>query len=104
MAKAKRTITRKTIKPGKDITASMAEDFRQSLRKFLDQGVVEMTIDLTGVKMIDSVGLGILIATHNSLENVGGSLSITNVSQNIYNLFNTMRLDQHFEVKTETAH
>lgn len=101
MAKAKRKITRKTIKPGMDITASMAEDFRKDLRKFLNQGVVELTIDLTGVKMIDSVGLGVLIATHNSLENAGGSLSIKNASQNIYSLFNTMRLDQHFEVKVE---
>jgi len=103
MAKAKRKITRKTIKPGKDITASMAEDFRQVLRKFLEQGVVEMTIDLTGVKMIDSVGLGVLIATYNSLGKIGGSLFIKNASRNIYNLFNTMRLDQHFEVRMAAA-
>ena len=98
MAKAKRKITRKTVKPGKDITASIAEDFRRDLLKLIEQGVIELTIDLSNVNMIDSVGLGVLIATHNSLENKGGSLAIINASRNIYALFNTMRLDQHFEV------
>ena len=98
MAKAKKKITKKTIKPGKDIIASMADDLRQKLLKLINQGIIELTIDLTGAEMVDSVGLGVLIATHNSLENVGGSLIVKNVSPNVYNLFNTMRLDQHFKV------
>jgi anti-anti-sigma factor len=98
MAKAKRQITRKTVKPGKDITASMAEDFRKDLLKLIEKGFVELTIDFSSVNMIDSVGLGVLIATHNSLKNKGGSLIIKNASRNIYTLLNTMRLDQHFEV------
>lgn len=98
MTKAKRKITKKTIKPGKDITASIADALRQKLLNHIENGIVELTIDLKGTEMVDSVGLGVLIATHNSLENVGGSLTVKNVSPNVYNLFNTMRLDQHFKV------
>ena len=99
MVKAKRKSMKKTIKPGKDVVASMVEDFRKKLLDFMKDGIKDLTIDLTGVKMVDSMGLGVLIATHNSLEDVGGRLKIKNVSEDIYNLFRTMRLDQHFEVK-----
>jgi anti-sigma B factor antagonist len=100
MVKARKRTTKKTIKPNKDIIAPMAEDFRKKLLTLLEQGIVDLTIDLAGAETVDSVGLGVLIATHNSVEKAGGSLTIKNVSRNIYTLFNTMRLDQHFEVKT----
>ena len=103
MAGAKKNITKKTIKPGKDIVASGAEDFRKKLLKIVKQGTKELTIDLTGVEMVDSVGLGVLIATHNSLEDMGGKLKIKNVSEDILNLIKAMRLDQHFEVNAVGA-
>jgi anti-anti-sigma factor len=99
MANAKKKPTKKTVKPGKDIIASMAEDFKEKLLKLVEQGIKNLTIDFKGVNMVDSVGIGILIATHNSLDNVGGKLTIKNVSDDICNLFMTMRLDQHFEVE-----
>ena len=98
MAGTRSKVTKKTIKPGKDIIASMAEDFRKRLLKMVKQGIKDLTIDLSGVEMVDSVGLGVLIAAHNSLEDAGGSLKIKNVSKDIYNLIKIMRLDQHFEV------
>ena len=98
MAGAKKNPIKKTIKPGKDIVASGAEDFKKKLLKIVKQGIKELTIDLTGVEMVDSVGLGVLIATHNSLEDMGGKLKIKNVPEDIFNLIKAMRLDQHFEV------
>ena len=98
MAGAKKKATNKTIKPGKDIIASMSDDFRKKLLKVVNGGIRELTIDLTGVNMVDSVGLGVIIATHNSLDDLGGSLKLKNVSEDIYRLIRTMRLDQHFEV------
>lgn len=98
MPKGKKTKTQQIVKPGKDIVASMTENFRKKLLKHVENGIKELTIDFTTVEMVDSVGLGVLIATHNSLKNVGGRLKVTNVSENINKLFRTMRLDQHFEV------
>ena len=100
MAKAKRKVTKKTVKPGKDIVASMAEDFRKKLLNLVKQGIQDLTVDLSGVEMVDSVGLGVLIATYNSLEDVGGSLKVKNVSADIFNIIKIMRLDQHFEVQS----
>jgi anti-anti-sigma factor len=98
MAGAKGKSQKKTIKPGKDIIASMSDEFRKKLLKIIKDGAKELTIDLKGVEMVDSVGLSVLIATYNTLEDVGGSMKIKNVSDDIYSLIKTMRLDQHFQV------
>ena len=98
MAKGKKKTTKKTVKLDKDIIASMAADFRDKLLKLVKEGIEELTLDLKQVKMIDSVGLGVIIAAHNSLRGIGGKLTVKNVSNDIYRLFKTMRLDQHFEV------
>lgn len=99
MVNSKKKGKKKTIKPGKDIVASVVEDLKTKLLGLVNQEIKEITVDFKGVEMVDSVGLGVLIATHNSMEKKGGILKIKNVSENIYNLFKTMRLDQHFEVK-----
>ena len=97
MKKAKQ----KVIKPGKDIVASMVDELRKKLLILIDKGNNDLCIDLAGVEMIDSVGLGVLIATHNSLSRNGGKLTVTNVSEDIYGLFKTMRLDQHFQINSK---
>lgn len=89
-----------TIAPGKDIVASMVEELKAEVLAVLDEGVTELTLNLKGVVMVDSIGLGLLIAIHNSVGKHGGRLRITGASPDILKLMQTMRLDQHFEVKS----
>ena len=96
-----------TIKPDTDVVASMANAFRTELKGLIDEGARAVTIDLAGVQMVDSVGLGVFIATHNTLNQSGGRLTVSNASDDIVALFKTMRLDQHFTVlqtEKETCH
>jgi anti-sigma B factor antagonist len=97
-AKTTKKAATHVVQPGADIVASMADDFKRSLLKMVKTGIPELIIDFTDVDIVDSVGLGVVIATHNSLSNSGGTLKVINVSDDIYQLFKTMRLDQHFEV------
>jgi len=87
------------VKPGQDIVASMANEFRAELHALVQDLPPELIVDLTKVEMVDSVGIGVLIATHNSLNKSGGALKVTNVNKDIHKLFNTMRLDRHFSVE-----
>ena len=88
------------VKPGRNIVASMADSFREDLKRVVEQEAVKkVTMDLTGVEMLDSVGLGLLIATHNSLSERGGSLSIRGAGEDILKLLGTMRLDKHFHIE-----
>ena len=89
-----------TITPQSDMVASMAGEFKGELKALLDQGIKDLTIDIGAVEMIDSVGLGVLIAACNSIGRVGGNLTIRNASKDIHSLFKTMRLDRHFKVLT----
>jgi anti-anti-sigma factor len=99
MTKTKKKPSKKTVKPGKDIVASMVEDFRKKILESIKNGIKDLTVNFTGVKMVDSVGIGLLIAAHNSLNQLGGKLTVKNVSEDLYGLFQSVRLDQHFEVK-----
>ena len=90
---------RTIVKPGQDIVASVVPELRKELRSLVEEGPKELVMDLSGVEMVDSVGIGVFIATHNSMSKSGRKFIVTNVSQDIYNLFKTMRLHQHFEVR-----
>jgi len=86
------------IAPGRDV-ASYAQELRRNLWSLIEEGVTDVTIDLARVQMIDSIGLGVLIAAHNSLKKKQGRLAIVNVSKEILGLLKTMRLDRHFDIK-----
>lgn len=86
------------VKPGRDVVASMANEFRAELNSQIQESPAELVIDLAGVEMVDSVGIGVIIATHNSLDQKGGKLKVINIAEDIYGLFSTMRLDRHFSV------
>lgn len=98
MTEISRDGERVTVKVGQDVVASMARDFKQELSSLVQGGAKELVIDLAGAEMIDSIGLGVILATYNSLHRSGGKLAVTNAREGVYTLFKTMRLDQHFAV------
>lgn len=87
------------IRPGVDIVASMAEEFKNELLSAINAHDGELVIDLAGVEMVDSVGIGVIIATHNTLNRKGQSLKVINVIKDIFGLFSTMRLNRRFVVE-----
>jgi anti-anti-sigma factor len=87
------------VKPGKDIVASMAEGFRNELLSVINDSSSELVIDLAGVEMVDSVGIGVIIAAHNTLNQSGRKLKVINVTKDVYGLFTTMRLNRRFTVE-----
>jgi len=61
-------------------------------------GFVKLELDFTNVKMIDSVGLGCLIALHNNLASNDKTLEITNISNTLYEVFRHIQMDRLFEI------
>ncbi|WP_020590179.1 STAS domain-containing protein [Desulfobacter curvatus] len=86
------------VKPGEDVVASMAEAFKAELMSAVDSSQGTLIIDLDGVSMVDSVGIGVIIAAYNSLSQSNRQLKVINVAQDIYGLFSTMRLNRRFTV------
>jgi anti-sigma B factor antagonist len=99
MSKIEKRDDETIIGPARDLVQSTAQGFRKELLLLVEEGTRELVIDLVNVKIIDSVGIGVLIAATNSLGKVGGKLRIVNGSEDLCKVFRMMRLDRHFEVQ-----
>ena len=78
-----------------DLVASKVPEIKEQLKELVaaDQ---QIAVDLKDVQMVDSTGIGLLMAAHNSLQKKMRSLEILNASAEIRKLFQTMRLDKRF--------
>ena len=83
--------------PDGNIVATIVNEFRSELKTIVEKEK-EIIVNLEGVEMIDSMGLGALIATHNSMQKYDKKLELINVSKDLLSLMKTMRLDQHFKI------
>ena len=83
---------------GDSIVAAAIPELRLKMREIVAEGVQELVIDLTDVQMVDSSGIGLLISAFNSQRKVGGRLAVIHASGEILELFQTMRMHQHFSV------
>jgi anti-anti-sigma factor len=85
-----------------DITATNAPELRLLLKNLIADGARELVIDLINVRVVDSSGIGLLVAGHNSLSRLGGKLAVIHASNDLVELFKAFRLDKHFSIsKTE---
>jgi anti-anti-sigma factor len=84
-----------------DVVSAWVPEYRSKMRGALAEGAREVVLDLTNVQMVDSTGIGLLIAAHNSLRKLGGHLAVIHASEEIRNLFQSMRIHQHFSVSGE---
>jgi len=87
------------IKLDSDMVASTAEPIKKELSAMIADTSGGITLDFSDVDMVDSVGIGVVIATYNTIKDSKRAFELINVSKNIYSLFKTMRLDKHFTVK-----
>ena len=99
MGKKKNNQTKKSVRSGKELVASNAESLNKKLYKMINQGITELTLDFRSVKSIDTVGLSVIAATHNSMNNAGGKLLLRNIPAEINTLFDALGLNKHFEIE-----
>lgn len=75
-----------------DLTASVVPGLQGALRAALGADVTEVVADLSQTAMLDSSGIGLLIATSNALAKRGGRIRVVNVAPDILQLLQSMRL------------
>lgn len=83
-----------------DLTASVVPELRTGLLEELKQGAEEVVFDLRHTVMLDSSGIGILIAAHNSLTKKQGKIQVIQVSPEIFAMLQSMRLVQRLHVSS----
>lgn len=87
-----------TVKLTGDLTAVLVPELQAGLMEMLKKGARDVQFDLRSAEMLDSSGMGLLIATANSLAPGGGRVRVTNVSPDIYRLLQSMRLTARLNV------
>jgi anti-sigma B factor antagonist len=86
-----------------DLVASVIPDLQAALKQQLQPGVEEVIFDLAATVMLDSSGIGLLIATSNTMARQQGRVRILNVSQDILRLLQSMRLTSRLSVSGREA-
>jgi len=99
MGKNKKNQTKKNVRPGTDVVASKAESLNKKLHKIIEQGITELTLNFVNVKSVDPVGLSVIAAAHNTMNNAGAKLLLINVPDEINTLFDALGLNKHFEIE-----
>lgn len=80
------------------LTATEVPDLQARIKAEIADGAKEVVIDLAATRLMDSTGIGLLIATHNSLGAVSGNIQVTNASPDIFGLLRSMRLVDRLRV------
>ena len=81
-----------------DFTNDLLNDFRSAIQQEIGAGNTSFTIDFKDTVIIDSMGIGCLVATYNTLKQKGGVIQLSNVPENLKDVFQVMRLDRIFPI------
>jgi anti-anti-sigma factor len=87
-----------SVKLQGDLTAIVVPELQADLKQMLNKGASELEFDLSSTAMLDSSGMGLLIAAANSLASQGGKIRVTNVGPDIFRLLQSMRLTARLNV------
>jgi anti-anti-sigma factor len=90
--------TQATITLGEKLVASEVPNLKNEIKRLLGDGVTSIILDCTQLNVMDSTGIGCLVAAYNSLTRVNGNLSVIQVSVDIYELLCSMRLDRRIKI------
>jgi anti-anti-sigma factor len=86
------------VKLAGEFVASVVPDLKTAMQTELQAGVDELEFDLRDTPMLDSSAIGLLIAACNSLARQGASLRVVNVSPEILQMLQSMRLVSRLNV------
>ncbi len=86
------------IQLGDKLVAANVPNLKNVIRRLIEVGMIFIEVDCTHLESLDSTGIGLLIAAHNSLERIDGRLTIVQTSTDVYDLLCSMRLDRRVKI------
>jgi anti-sigma B factor antagonist len=71
--------------------------FKREILRLLEEGKVDILIDCSGLRFVDSTGLGALVRALTTSQGGGGQTKLLNVGPHLRKLLELTRLDSVFE-------
>ena len=81
-----------------ELDALSASEVRLALDKMVEDGRREVTVDLSGLRLVDSSGIGALVSLYKRVRALGGQVVFTGVTAQPLVIFKLLRLDVVFEL------
>jgi anti-sigma B factor antagonist len=82
----------------KELTASSANSFRDEARRAFSDVQRNIEVDLSQTGVVDSCGLGALVALHKTVSTRGGVLRLLNPNPAVQQILELTRMHRIFEV------
>ncbi|HKB86375.1 MAG TPA: STAS domain-containing protein [Ignavibacteriaceae bacterium] len=83
---------------GKLVGGTLAGRMNRTLDNLLEQGKKNVVVDLSGITILNSSGMGILISGYRKMRDNGGLLKLANITNKIEGLLSITKLNQIFEI------
>ncbi len=83
------------------IYMNVSDQFRDEVRKFLDQNFKKVIVDLSQVSVMNSTGIGVLIALQSAIEKDNGRLKLVGLQPLMQDIFQRMRLEELFDIEED---
>jgi len=88
----------KVLKPEGIFDGVKANEFRQNINQFVNEGIIYILVDFKKVTFMDSSGLGGLVQALKSIRSANGRLFLMSLSEQITMLFELTNMKQVFEI------
>ena len=95
----KENITTVTVSGTDRITVANVSELKSTLIGKLKEKKSRIELDLKNIKFMDSTGISVLISSLKESRINGNKFVITNVQQDVYKLFELMKLDKIFDIE-----
>ena len=85
----------------KRLTADISADFKQAMAKIVDNGDINLVLDLSRVEYMDSSGLGALVAIRKAIH-PEGTLKLCGINEHVVSLIMLTQLSKVFDIYNDT--
>lgn len=82
----------------KELSASSSNAFRDEARRAFGEGQANIEVDLSQTAIVDSCGLGALVALHKTATSHGGALRLLNPNPAVQQILELTRMHRIFEI------
>jgi anti-anti-sigma factor len=88
---------------GRLILGDLLSSVENEIREIIDGGVRKLVIDLTGLNMIDSSGIGTLIKRVEQMDRLRGRICMAGAHGAVAKVFQTIRIDRIVSLDADLA-
>ena len=89
--------------PKNDFVASSVETYRDSMLEAIGGQQRATILDLSAVKVVDSLGINLIVGLYKSCQRNGTEFSVEGVNENILRIFKFFKLSEFFVVEKDLS-